>query len=530
MKTGGQASVYKGKREGNLVSAVKIIPTPVLIESNEDKNYRSFINEVQKLLKVNEEPNPNVVSILGYGITTSGNFPYIEMEFIEGPDVCEIVKKEGTKILELSQVISIARDMGNALAHCHKAGVKHGDIKSNNVKFNTKNGKYVLLDFGLSVMSDEDRRTSFRNAGAIEFMSPEQFDGEMLFESDIYSYGVILFELLAGQVPFPLTDQNENARNQVMVAHRETLPPDLNVLRKENIPAEWSAEKKTVETTIPLWLTHMIYTCLEKEPARRFKNGKELNQYIQSHATAASENVFNTSTNDEILAAEVERLRREKLLLEEQLQEASHKEAFRSFKSGATSLDKTRENKSGRWKTNIVAAIMLLVTAGLLYYFIYYRQPQDNLPIHSTENIKEDKNEGALAEARDHLLNSRIAAALVIYKNLAERDVPEANYQYGNMALQGLNTAIDCDAALAYIKSASADNYAPAKRTLGFIYAFADDEKALSRQGYRNCGFTRNVQDGATLLMEARLSGDADAGKLLEELNANIQSGAWRNN
>ncbi len=83
----------------------------------------------------------------------------------------------------------------------------------------------MLLDFGLALMSDEQRRTSLRHAGAIEFMAPEQNEGQMLFQTDVYSFGVILFELLAGVVPFPLKDKGETARNNVMVAHMETPPP-----------------------------------------------------------------------------------------------------------------------------------------------------------------------------------------------------------------------------------------------------------------------------------------------------------------
>src|SRR6476661_5193702 len=92
MRTGGQGSVYKGRRTGHIITAVKLLPTPIHTENEDDKNYRDFTNEVTKLKKVNEEPNPNVVKILNSGITDSGNFPYIEMEFIEGTDLEELLK------------------------------------------------------------------------------------------------------------------------------------------------------------------------------------------------------------------------------------------------------------------------------------------------------------------------------------------------------------------------------------------------------------------------------------------------------
>ncbi len=82
IRTGGQGSVYKGRRVGEIITAVKLLPTPIYSESKKDKNFRDFQNEVEKLKKVNENPNPNVVKILSSGITDSGSFPFIEMEFI----------------------------------------------------------------------------------------------------------------------------------------------------------------------------------------------------------------------------------------------------------------------------------------------------------------------------------------------------------------------------------------------------------------------------------------------------------------
>src|SRR3954470_4075494 len=217
MKTGGQGSVYKARRVGELITAVKLLPTPIYGEENEDKNFRDFKNEVQKLKRVNEKPNPNVVKILSSGLSETGNFPFIEMEYIEGPDLEELLQPPNGPVFSIKEVIKVAEQLSNALAHCHSLGVKHGDIKSNNVKFNIHTGNYVLLDFGLAIMSDEQRRTSIRHAGAIEFMAPEQHEGKMLLQTDVYSYGIILYELLTGEVPFPLQGSSETGRNTVMV-------------------------------------------------------------------------------------------------------------------------------------------------------------------------------------------------------------------------------------------------------------------------------------------------------------------------
>ena len=287
LRTGGQGSVYKGRRIGEIFTAVKILPTPIHTESNEDKNFRDFQNEVEKLKKVNEEANPNVVKILSSGITESGSFPFIEMEFIEGPDLEELLQPPHEPIFAVREVIKVADQLASALAHCHKVGVRHGDIKSNNVKFNVNTGNYVLLDFGLAAMSDEQRRTSLRHAGAIEFMAPEQNEGHMLFQTDVYSYGIILYELLAGSVPFPLRDKGETTRNAVMVAHLETPVPDVLALRRERLPDTWPDDRKEQEMQVPDWLLSVITTCLEKNPENRFSTGVALHEAIIRGSTLA---------------------------------------------------------------------------------------------------------------------------------------------------------------------------------------------------------------------------------------------------
>ncbi|WP_342644526.1 protein kinase [Mucilaginibacter sp. CSA2-8R] len=286
LRNGGQGSVYKAKRTGEIVVAVKLLPTPIYSESADDKNFRNFQNEVEKLKKVNERPTPHVVKIYSSGITESGSLPYIEMEYIEGPDLAELLQPPHEPVFTIPEVIKVANQLALALSHCHQVNVNHGDIKSNNIKYNVNTGNYMLLDFGLAIMTDEQRRSSLRNAGAVEFMAPEQNEGELLPQSDIYSYGVILYELLAGVVPFPLTSSAATARNLVMLAHMETPPPDLLELRRQHLPEFWDADKQSREMQVPEWLLSIITRCLQKQPNQRFANGSELHQAIQAQHSA----------------------------------------------------------------------------------------------------------------------------------------------------------------------------------------------------------------------------------------------------
>ena len=621
MKTGGQGSVYKGRRIGEIVTAIKLLPTPIHSESAADKNFTSFQNEVQKLKKVNEKPNPNVVKILSSGITDSGNFPFIEMEFIEGPDLEDLLKPPHDPIFSIKEILKVADQLSHALAHCHKVDVRHGDIKSNNVKFNTHTGNYILLDFGLSVMSDEERRTSLRHAGAIEFMAPEQNEGQMLFQTDVYSFGVIMFELLGGTVPFPLKDKGETARNNVMVAHMETPPPNVLILRQQALPQSWSEQKKAAEMQVPDWLIKMIYRCLEKKPANRFANGMELHDFIWQNSIRTSVGIESTDEQVRFLKQENKKLLQDKERLQQQLlqlqsglnttnniplinqpnrtideplpnnygQKVSEPSllSMKSFwlglfviigvvalvytlvKAGNKPNVKTPVNQSTKQRP-VIAEYKVLAARAFFYNepreatirnayatpssavvkayeerngFIYteitndrgqfskgWLRTKDLIPFKDIPNANvakpatqlNDKNlRKQLDEAKQFLASEQLPEALFMYRTLAQQQVPEAMYTYANLALQDRNESISCEQAFEYLISAANKGYTPAKRTLGFLYSFADDVDALkSNNYYERCSFGKNKSQGSQLLMEAMLQGDTTAGRMLNELNA----------
>jgi eukaryotic-like serine/threonine-protein kinase len=133
--------------------------------------------------------------------------------------------------------------------------------------------------------------------------------------------------------------------------------------------------------------------------------------------------------------------------------------------------------------------------------------------------LKQEDINSQLQDARNFLSNNEIKEALYIYDYLAQQEVPEAMYQWGNLALQRKNDAIDCKEGWNWIQKASDKGYVPAKRTLGFLYLFADSDEILKINEYDNCQYERNVFKGTKLLTEAMFSGDTTAKRLLDELN-----------
>jgi serine/threonine-protein kinase len=134
---------------------------------------------------------------------------------------------------------------------------------------------------------------------------------------------VILYELLAGQVPFPLESRAETTRNKVLLAHMETPAPDILLLRGSHMPTVWPDERRQHEMQVPQWLLDMIRKCIEKDPGQRFANGIELYEHILKHSTTVAE----SSDLTEMLRQENRTLREENDRLQGELHTLSTQKA-----------------------------------------------------------------------------------------------------------------------------------------------------------------------------------------------------------
>jgi serine/threonine-protein kinase len=139
------------------------------------------------------------------------------------------------------------------------------------------------------------------------------------------------------------------------------------------------------------------------------------------------------------------------------------------------------------------------------------------------EDLTEEDISIRLNEARLLLNTNKTADAVKIYKALSDKGSDEASYQYANLALQNKHNGISCSAAFNQLVGLSNKGFTPAKRTVGFLYSFADDDPALLQNNYDRCNFVKDVARGSKLLMEAILTGDTEAQSHLDALNAKTQ-------
>lgn len=316
---GGYATVYK-VRHNNLgyIRAIRVL-NAIIAHGETDKTYQKFLEECRLLLRLGNGNHPNIVHI--YQPLLKAQRAIVEMDFVDGKDLYHYLEEKHS-FVEIKDVLRLLSDIGSALAYCHediykfcmdkdednlqddpkdgrkvlldnktkqslinKYRVIHNDIHSGNI-IRREDGSYVLLDFGLAIEGDSVVRSSRRKNGAPEFKAPEKWENDSILttQSDIYSFGVVLYEYLAGRVPFLFDKKNSNpveAEYLLGKAHKEQQPASIFDLRKAAF--EHSHPGETYEKDYPEWLEMLIMKCLSKSTKDRFKNGKELYSFVLEH-------------------------------------------------------------------------------------------------------------------------------------------------------------------------------------------------------------------------------------------------------
>lgn len=253
---GGMGKVYKAEdMELNITVALKIIlpkyaSTPSFIER--------FKRETLTARSISHE---NVVRI--YDIGETANIKYISMGYIKGQNLRELIRTSGSLTIETT--VSMAGEMGAALRAAHQKGIVHHDLKPSNIMVDN-NGHVYIMDFGIARAIEAEQPAD--KAGAIlgtpQYMSPEQARKEKTdHRSDIYSLGVIIFEMLTGRLPFEASTAAEYMEKHIK--EPPLLPSKINPLLPERLEA-------------------IILKCLEKDPGKRYQRMEEILEDLGSKA------------------------------------------------------------------------------------------------------------------------------------------------------------------------------------------------------------------------------------------------------
>lgn len=264
---GGMAHVYRGfDRKLQRYAAVKVIDSNLLASNETDEEYRArFQREARAIAHLS---HPNIVGVYQFGEV--GSLYYMAMAFIEGRDLGQMLKEhaEGGTSMPREQIIQIIRDISAALDHAHTQGVIHRDIKPSNIMV-TREGRAVLTDFGLALSVPEG---SIGNTfGSAHYIAPEQAisSAKALPQSDLYSLGVVLYQMLTGKVPF-----DDPSAMSVALKHLSEPPPPVRLYNPRVSPA----------------VERVVMKALEKEPSKRYRTG-------ESMADALEEALLNLKTD-----------------------------------------------------------------------------------------------------------------------------------------------------------------------------------------------------------------------------------------
>lgn len=253
---GGMARVYRGfDAKLNRYAAVKVFEAHLIPEQEQDEYRRRFENEARAIARLR---HPNVVGV--YQFDQVGTVYYMAMEYIEGRDLRQIMRnhaKNNTR-MAYSEILRVIQDTGAALDYAHQEAVIHRDVKPSNIMV-TSSSKSILTDFGLALSIPEG--TAGLTFGSAHYIAPEQAvsSAQAVPQSDLYSLGIVLFEMLTNRVPF-----NDPSAMSVAMKHLSEPPP---------APSQFNPNLSQA-------IDHVVLKALSKEPSNRFASGGEMAQAL----------------------------------------------------------------------------------------------------------------------------------------------------------------------------------------------------------------------------------------------------------
>ncbi len=245
---GGMAVVYKAyDRIDDRIVAIKILKEEYL--ANEEFR-RRFKNESKYIAVLS---HPNIVKV--FDMSFGDRLQYIVMEFIEGITLKEYIEQQ--KVIQPKEAVHFVTQILRALQHAHDKGIVHRDVKPQNIML-LQNGSIKVTDFGIASFSRSETTTIAENGaiGSVHYISPEQARGDFTdAKADIYSLGVLMYEMLTGRLPFT----SENPISVVMM-HMNDEPANMH----------------EINSNIPMGLEQITMHAMQKSPKARYQSAAEM--------------------------------------------------------------------------------------------------------------------------------------------------------------------------------------------------------------------------------------------------------------
>jgi eukaryotic-like serine/threonine-protein kinase len=257
---GGMGRVYKAyDKELDRTVAIKVVREGAIGQADALKRFK------QELVLASKISHKNILRIHDMGDV--GGLRFISMAFVEGQDLQHIIHDNPK--MPLDRILNFARQIAEALAAAHAEGVVHRDLKPQNLLVD-KNDQIFVCDFGLAKSFEEGAIGMTRTGaflGTPRYMSPEQVEGKPADNrADLYSYGLILYELVTGDVPF-------TGESTLKVMYQR-------IQEKPKSP-------KLIKPDLPNWLVRIIMRCLERNPDDRYQNAYEILADLQGSLSGA---------------------------------------------------------------------------------------------------------------------------------------------------------------------------------------------------------------------------------------------------
>lgn len=246
---GGMATVFKAKDHVlNRYVAVKVLKDEYTTDTDFIKRFNSEAQSAAGL------SHANIVSIYDVGFEEESNLYYIVMELVKGKTLKQIIKKDG--VISWKWAVNIAMQIASALEEAHKNGIVHRDIKPHNIII-TEDGVAKVTDFGIAKAVSNSTITAFGTTiGSVHYFSPEQAKGGITdAKSDLYSLGVVMYEMLTGKVPF-----DADTPVSVALKHMQEEAPE---------PIELNED-------IPNAVNQIVVKAMQKDPNERYDSATEM--------------------------------------------------------------------------------------------------------------------------------------------------------------------------------------------------------------------------------------------------------------